>query len=433
MEPKTKLQRRVFNLSLKLPPLTDRQNQWAVKKCFETEGFYRAKKIWCIECGEVFKSEGPYLSQTLLGTTCPCCGKHLKVSNSRKRKYSPQPTYFTIVTTIQGFQVLRHYVASKSCRVGQPAKYDINEAVQNWISPEGLGVTMSRLTSYTCGGAYDRWCWSTSMEVRKDTYDDVKYHIWAKYIKIVRLLPKLKYAEIDSYYHGVTPDIFFRMFLRYPFVETLIKQGEIRLLKYMSAHAKQVAKYWTSIKIAKRHGFDLNTTDLRIYFDYLEMSEAIGRDIKSPKYLCPKDLFKAHDGVLKIKQQHDAKIAAEKKRKQALQSEAAYKASKGKFLGVSFGDDLIQVHVLQNVAEFLEEGTELKHCVFTNEYFKKPDSLILSARQNGTRIETVEVSLRSMDVVQSRGIQNKNTEHHDRVVTLVRKNINLIRKAAATQ
>mgnify|MGYP000296788918 FL=1 len=51
----------------------------------------------------------------------------------------------------------------------------------------------------------------------------------------------------------------------------------------------------------------------------------------------------------------------------------------------------------------------MHHCVFTNEYYLKADSLILSATIDGKRIETIEVSLKRMEVVQSRGVCNKNT------------------------
>lgn len=428
MEPKTKLQKQVVRLSSKLPALSDNQTAWAIKKCFEMEGFHRAKKIWCTECGEVFEAKESDLSYSLLGANCPCCGKHLKVQGSRKRVYSPQSMYFTLITTIGGFQVLRHFVAHKSCRVGQPAKFEIHEAVQNWISPKGIETIMARLTNCSYG-AYDQWCWSTSMEIRSDYYMKDKYHIWAKDIKTISLLPKLKYAGIDENYYGITPDILFRMLLRYPFVETLIKQGDKELLEYMEDNITQVGKYWPSIKIARRHGFKINKrTDLRMYFDYLEMSDAIGRDVRSPKYLCPKNLKKAHDEVMKLKQKLDEKIDFEKKMKQALKDEAVYQKQKGKFFDVFFGDDLIQISVLQSVMDFLYEGREMHHCVHTNKYYLKSESLILSARIGDKRIETVEVNLKTLSVVQSRGVCNKNTEYHDRIIGLVKKNINLIRR-----
>jgi len=51
----------------------------------------------------------------------------------------------------------------------------------------------------------------------------------------------------------------------------------------------------------------------------------------------------------------------------------------------------------------MEEGKVINTRVFINEYHGKPDSLILSACMNGKRIETVEVSLTTLKVVQGRG------------------------------
>ena len=47
---------------------------------------------------------------------------------------------------------------------------------------------------------------------------------------------------------------------------------------------------------------------------------------------------------------------------------------------------------------------------------------------DGKRIETIEVSLATLEVVQSRGICNENTEYHDRIIRLVEDNTELIRQ-----
>ena len=70
----------------------------------------------------------------------------------------------------------------------------------------------------------------------------------------------------------------------------------------------------------------------------------------------------------------------------------------------------------------------MHHCVFSNEYYTKPDSLILSARINNQRIETIEISLKTMEIIQSRGACNKDTEFHHKIIKLVRKNMKAIRK-----
>jgi len=67
-------------------------------------------------------------------------------------------------------------------------------------------------------------------------------------------------------------------------------------------------------------------------------------------------------------------------------------------------------------------------CVFDNAYYLKENSLILSATIEGRRIETIEVNLDTLKVVQSRGVCNKNTEYHDQIVSLVNANRKLIRQ-----
>ncbi|MBR5476674.1 MAG: PcfJ domain-containing protein [Bacteroidaceae bacterium] len=80
--------------------------------------------------------------------------------------------------------------------------------------------------------------------------------------------------------------------------------------------------------------------------------------------------------------------------------------------------------------EYLKDtlsGKAMHHCVFANEYHKKKDSLILSARdRQGNRIETVEVNTKTFQVVQSRGIRNQNTAHHNEIINLVNQNMHLI-------
>lgn len=102
--------------------------------------------------------------------------------------------------------------------------------------------------------------------------------------------------------------------------------------------------------------------------------------------------------------------------------------SNQKFFGIRFTDGTIQVHVLESVQEHLDEGVAMHHCVFDNTYYLKENSLILSATIEGRRIETIEVNLDTLKVVQSRGVCNKNTEYHDQIVSLVNANRKLIRQ-----
>lgn len=77
-----------------------------------------------------------------------------------------------------------------------------------------------------------------------------------------------------------------------------------------------------------------------------------------------------------------------------------------------------------------EEGEYMHHCVFSNEYYKKKDSLILSAKnEDGERIETIEILLNTGKVNQCFGKFNKFTEHHEKILKIVNDNMNQIMKA----
>ena len=123
------------------------------------------------------------------------------------------------------------------------------------------------------------------------------------------------------------------------------------------------------------------------------------------------------------------RLERERKRLEEMAEEKdEYIRKKAAFLNLILTDGLIIVKVLQSVDEFYEEGKAMRHCVYTNAYYNKENALILSARIDGERIETVEVDLRTLKVVQSRGVCNSNTEYHDRIIALVESNAEQIRQ-----
>ena len=135
---------------------------------------------------------------------------------------------------------------------------------------------------------------------------------------------------------------------------------------------------------------------------------------------------KTHDRLVRKREEQIERERAEQRREQLVKDEKNYLKSKGKFFGLVFTDNLILVKVIESVAEMQLEGKLMHHCV--GSYHKRTDSLILSATIDGKRIETVEVSLTTFKVVQSRGVCNSNTEYHDRIISLVESNAELIRK-----
>jgi hypothetical protein len=164
--------------------------------------------------------------------------------------------------------------------------------------------------------------------------------------------------------------------------------------------------------------------DAEMYYDYLELLQYFHKDLHNAKYVCPANLKEAHDLYMKRKRRQEREEEERTKRKRLIEDEAAYLQAKGKLLWIRFDtQDGIEIKTLDSVEEVMKEGDVLHHCVYTNEYYKKKDSLLLSARVKGKPVETVEVSLSQKKVMQSRGLCNKNSPYHDRIIEQVNRHI----------
>ena len=211
--------------------------------------------------------------------------------------------------------------------------------------------------------------------------------------------------------------------------EMLLKTGQMDMLYLKWKRGYGVFPYPHAVKIANRNNYFVR--DASMWVDYLDLLNHFGLDTHNAHYVCPKDLKGAHDRLLARKRKEEDKRKAEARMREAARWEAEYREKKGIYFGIVFGNEHITVSVVQSVADMAEEGAKMRHCVYENGYYKKDDSLILSARDNdGNRIETVEVSLKTYDVVQSRGVCNSATEWHNEIVNLVRSNMHLIRGVA---
>lgn len=101
------------------------------------------------------------------------------------------------------------------------------------------------------------------------------------------------------------------------------------------------------------------------------------------------------------------------------------KALWGGFIIKGYGMEFIP---LLSVEDYNNEGQAMHHCVAG--YVNRADSLILSAREHGKRVETIEVNLKSFRVVQSRAVCNGTSEHHNEILEVMEKNMGRIKKVA---
>lgn len=423
MKPKNKFQREIVSLSKRMNPITEKQKQYAYRHCFEpfakrtSKGFYT-----CSDCANTWNDNLSYVPNHV---TCPHCGRKLKVCTDRKKKYSNK-VYFTIITAKNGYQVFRHFVVSVNISVGTPAQYSICEVVQRWLSSKGVTYTiaLSRCMYNSC--YIDKWSFSSKLEL-KSCSDNFVYDIDAKFV-----YPKMKFIDIikRNGFNGETYDMtyytIFKAILSDNKMETLFKCGQISLFKYFVNRGCISDDIWKAIKICIRHKYDFS--DINLWVDYIKLLLYFGKDISNPHYVCPANLRKEHDRFCRKKHDEFVRLKLIEKQRKACHEEKRYQEAKSKFFGLVFIEGDIQIRVLESVQEFSEEGKFMHHCVFSNEYFKNVNSLIFSAMVHGVKTETIEVSLDTMQVVQCRGKFNMDSEYHDEILRVMRKNIPLIAK-----
>lgn len=439
MKPKTKIQKEVAKLSATLPKLTPAQTEWAYKNGVEHIA-YRTKNgyITCPDCGHEWHSDDCTLSDTLFGCRCPICGAELKVEETRKRTYK-RIAYIGYLTTCRGYQVYRVAMAKFESRKGEPCRFYLLEVMQQWIAPNGTStvVALRRGMGFMY---YDLWVWDSSLEVRSnsDTYDYVSAQ--ALMYPRCKVLPQAIRNGFDGKFYGINPIRLIAVLLSNPMAETMMKAGDVEVMKYFLSNSSTCDICWNSYKIAKRHGYTLD--NISMWCDYIRMLNDLGEDIRNPKNICPQDLKDAHDVMTRRINAKRAKESAERARRYEIErrereqqrllkeeeDKEKFIALKSKFFGLVITDNELTIKVLESVDEYYEEGKKQNICVFGAGYYRKENTLILSARIGGEIIETVEVDLRTLKVVQCHGKYNKDTEYHDRIINLVNSNAKLIRK-----
>ncbi|WP_321437188.1 PcfJ domain-containing protein [uncultured Bacteroides sp.] len=166
----------------------------------------------------------------------------------------------------------------------------------------------------------------------------------------------------------------------------------------------------------------------RMKHDYVRLLRHFGHDV-SEKITYPKNL-KAEYRIL-LNREKVEKI--ERKKKELEEIEINYQKFIEPLSDLEIHDKLINIVPLRSINEFKEEGTVLDHCVYSNEYFKKINCLILSSRIGEEHIETIEIDLKQMRIIQCRGKSNQSSSYHDRIIGLANKYMNLIRQRLTTQ
>ena len=408
MQPKTKIEKEVYRLSRAMKPISEAQKQWALSfSCYERARRYQGRM---------------------------------------------QDIYQVLIaTTNNGWQVIRHYYVYAHYRYKKFFSVRYRLVMEEWLK-EGHYVFMC-LNRYGMTYYNDAWVNFGNLEIRRGElggwhcdprelgYEDVL---------IVRLQDKYKYLPKDD--DAQMPfSLMCRAVNTHPYNETLLKQN-LSLFKWSRDNRFLYdTEKTTAIKIAQRYRYKIND----LWKDMIDSLAYLGKDLHNPTHVCPIDLNDAHDRwcaaagrrrrrisekMTKLRQLAEEKKELirlqrevereEQRKKEAKAAIPYYKKMREKFFGLVIAQNDIEIKVLQSVQEFMEEGKEMQHCVFSNAYYdvkKRPACLILSAKVNGMRTETIEVDLHDYKVVQCRGKHNSNTPYHEQILNLMNENMEKIK------
>lgn len=435
MKPRTRLEKLVAGLSEKLPAITKAQEEWAKEHVFDHVAYKCKNELWCSECGEIWVNTG----NSKLGdkTECPYCHHQLDVKVSRKQK-NHEEAYMSILQVRGGFQVIRHILCWKNARKGtSPVYYDFTEVVQEWIREDGKRTIIARPINMGRNG----FAYSSPLSIKGEYgsnpynyYGDL-YAIFGELYPRKELLPELKKQGLNRLFPDVTPSKLIRDLLKGGNdAELCLKTGQISMLKHMYRNGFSQLRYKPSFNICNRNHYIIK--DASLWEDYMSLLAYFGKDLRNAHYVCPKNLKVAHDRLLAKKDAREAKLRQDRDRMEAIRRReklmkdiAGFYERMEKFFGMKITDGNIVICPLESITQFYQEGKAMHHCVYKLGYYNRPDRLILSAKDTGgKRIETIEVNLKTLNIVQSRSVCNGVSKYHDQIVKLVKKNMNLIRQ-----
>ena len=377
MKPRNKDERRVVELSATLPPIREKDVEWMNR---DYKRMYKGKGL----------------------------------------------CYYLILERCKEWQVIRYYY--KRPRT-------LFEFAQIWINSECI-IPMAKNRFMRV----DAWVRDSDITIkdwfRRETEYKYSYlggmdRIGWSGAKVRSLLPALRQRGLKTSVHNVNPYRLCLGLMKNNRIETLLKVGQYRLMQYFCYREDELTdEVWHAIRIALRHGYHWDDKqEISDWLDMIRDLEFLGLDTRNPHYICPKYLAEAH---LPWTAKARLKRFLAEEREKIIAYEPTFKEQRERFFDMVLREGNITVQVIPTAMGIAEEGAHMCHCV--GGYYNRPNSLILSARVDGKRMETVEVGLKSYEVIQSRGVQNKKSSYHEEIVALVESHMkeikqrNLIRK-----
>ena len=383
MKPRNKIQREVVVLSTTLRPISNRQKEWGITHSY-TEKERAYEKTMC--------------------------------------------RYFVISSRVKDWQVCRFFQIRK-----QRQLYEVIEPVRLWFNADGH-MEVEAMNRFCMSGRLDSWLVDSDLSLKPTPapYKDYTLMLLISASKVTSALPILKRNGLKGSFHNMQPRDVIDGLLKNNIFETLWKCKQFPLLRafayYWNRDYNDTSKM-AAVKIVLRHNYHIK--DGRMWVDMVNMLERAHKDFRNPKFVCPISLKAGHDKAMDLCNKYEEKQRKIKERLELLEDQKAikeYEIARKCFMGMVISDGKVVIQVLPTVKDVEQEGKVMHHCVFTNKYYKRLNSLLLTAKVNDERVETIEIDLKRYQLVQSRGVCNQNSKYHNEIVNLVNENMNIIRK-----
>ena len=380
----------------------------------------RRTERWCPICGKSFDG---------VQTECPHCHAVLGKPTSMRMgeiengcRTFKDYFYFEEITTCRDWQISRMWIAD--CTFRKTKGFEISYlgvVYERWFNPT-LGKEVL-LGKYRGSFPYYRripWALSYFSSTEVYVHRNLQQDSYEEYTSLrypnIRLLDYYKDCGMDGLLACAKGNEYvtaFRMMTskkNRQMAETMMKVGRRSEVNLMVEMPDTFSKYWRTILVARRHGFDFAQYG-KEYFDYLGQLERLHLDLRSPHYVAPADFRAMHNEMTARLNAIAERERRERQRQQEIreyerekEKDGAYKKARGMYFGLMLVSDKYKAEPLKSVADFLEEGLAMDHCVFSCGYYdtkRHPDSLILSVRnKQDERQVTIEISTKTWKICQ---------------------------------
>lgn len=214
-----------------------------------------------------------------------------------------------------------------------------------------------------------------------------------------------------------------------PYEKEIKLMGIDTFFKYFDLEDEIKPQYLAAYKIAARHKYEQRNDDL--WHDLVLYLIRLNRDVHNPFYVCPDDLAQAHHQCHMQVMRKEDKLKYEQELAKAIEENEAYIKVCKRFLDIVLQAKNLTIRPLRSVEEFVQEGQIMHNCVYHMGYYKKPQTLILSAQDNQKKhVATIRMNTTNWEIVELRGPFNQDCDRANEIKQLIKSNIKLFKKAA---